>query len=350
VSATALRSDEAFARLRSVSAALGADPLQVQAAGGNTSLKAGGVMLIKASGAWLADALAQDVFAAVDLGRLRRLMAEDAPEAETAAGCALEGDGALRPSIETTVHAALDAPVVIHTHCVATIALAIRADGEAETARKLADLGAVWIPYAKPGLALSREIATRAGPAARLLVLGNHGLVAAGDTPEEAAALVAAVATRLAGPVRDGAEPAPRLAETLAGSGYAPARAASVHALARDPELAALAAAGPWFPDQVVFLGPAVAVAAEREAARAAAARHAARFGAPPALMLLPGRGAAIAESATPSAHALAGALGDVLARVGPGSAPTPIPPDEVAALLDWDAEKHRQSLAGARG
>ena len=40
-------------RLRKLSARVGSDPLLVQAAGGNTSLKDKGVMWIKASGTWL---------------------------------------------------------------------------------------------------------------------------------------------------------------------------------------------------------------------------------------------------------------------------------------------------------
>ena len=42
-----------LAELRDFSARIGADPLLIQAAGGNTSVKADGVMWIKASGTWL---------------------------------------------------------------------------------------------------------------------------------------------------------------------------------------------------------------------------------------------------------------------------------------------------------
>ncbi|MFN3613716.1 MAG: class II aldolase/adducin family protein, partial [Rubrimonas sp.] len=157
----ALRADPEFDALRRASARLGADPAQVQAAGGNTSLKRDGAMWIKASGTWLADALSREIFVPVDLTGLWAAMSAGDPDAEGAVAHvpAADNPGGLRPSIETTVHAALDAPVVIHTHCVATIALAIRQDGEALTERLLADLGAVWIPYVKPGLRLSQEIA-----------------------------------------------------------------------------------------------------------------------------------------------------------------------------------------------
>ena len=47
----------------------------------------------------------------------------------------------LRPSIETTVHALMPQRVVVHVHCVNTIAWAIRSDAEAR--QRVADLGEV---------------------------------------------------------------------------------------------------------------------------------------------------------------------------------------------------------------
>ena len=56
-----------LAELAAFSAELGRDPEQVQAAGGNTSLKEDGVLWVKASGLWLADALTRDIFVPVAL-------------------------------------------------------------------------------------------------------------------------------------------------------------------------------------------------------------------------------------------------------------------------------------------
>ena len=56
-----------LAELAAFSAELGSDPEQVQAAGGNTSLKEGGRLWVKASGLWLADALTRDIFVPVAL-------------------------------------------------------------------------------------------------------------------------------------------------------------------------------------------------------------------------------------------------------------------------------------------
>ena len=48
--------DAELQALRILSASVGADPLLVQGAGGNTSLKQAGLLWIKASGTWLMNA------------------------------------------------------------------------------------------------------------------------------------------------------------------------------------------------------------------------------------------------------------------------------------------------------
>ncbi|SEA55120.1 class II aldolase/adducin family protein [Rubrimonas cliftonensis] len=339
----ALRADPAFARLRAVSARLGADPLQVQGAGGNTSFKRGDAMLIKASGLWLAEAEARDVFVPVDLAGLRAAVARDDPGAEAAlAQVPPEANpGGLRPSIETTVHAVCPAPVVLHTHCVATIAAAMRADGEAVAMAALDGLGAMWVPYVKPGLRLAREIAGRLRPDTRLIVLGNHGIVACADDAGEGESLLAEAAARLAAPLAfGGAAPAPGLAEALRDVDYRPLDAPATQALARDATRLARAAAGSFWPDHVIFLGRGLACAAPGETA----AQAAARLGRP-ALLFLPGLGAAMREDASAGAQALAACVGDVFARVADGAPLRPFTATEEDALLNWDAEKYRQSL-----
>ncbi|WP_396626927.1 class II aldolase/adducin family protein, partial [Luteitalea sp.] len=117
-------------QLRTLSARVGADPLLVQAAGGNTSLKDEDVLWIKASGTWLRDAASRDVFVPVDLAALHEALRTGDPAADACqpfVRTALNATG-LRPSIETSVHALMPQRVVVHVHCVNTIAWAIRRD------------------------------------------------------------------------------------------------------------------------------------------------------------------------------------------------------------------------------
>ncbi|TDL79634.1 class II aldolase [Palleronia sediminis] len=315
-----MRDTADFTAFRALSARLGRDPLQVQGAGGNTSIKQGGTMWIKASGTELAEAEARDIFVAVDLDRARN---EAGGMGDGTCRAALEDPtGGLRPSIETTFHAILPQRVVAHTHSVAALTHAIAPAGRAAARDKLAGLPAAFVPYAKPGLPLTREIAARAAPGTRVYLLENHGLICTGDSVAAAEALLAEVETRLALPARPAAAP----------PDTAPPRGALWAAeswIAADALAAARARAGSYWPDHVVFLGPALPT----WPARAPAA-------------LVEGRGIALSPDATPTQRAMLRCLSDVLRRLPPDWEPEAIGAAAEAALLDWDAEKYRQAMA----
>ena len=336
----------ALAPLAALSARLGADRNLIQGAGGNTSLKRGERELwVKASGTWLAVAERQPIFVGLDLAEVRRRLAAD--EAEPALPARLDPAGALRPSIETTLHALLPHAVVVHVHSVNTIAYAVRADGPARVAERLDGLRWAWIPYAKPGLPLTRAVQAEMHRAPDVLVLGNHGLVIGAPDTEAAAALLAEVESRLAVPARS--VPAPdlpaldRLAALSAGR-YRPARLGEAHAAATDPAHATIAGRGALYPDHVVFLGPSpVPVLAVQQAEPWLKAAHAG--GDMPALLLVEGVGALLRADLGAGAEEMAACLGLVLPRLDPDAPLVFLGPDQEAELLDWDAEKYRQSL-----
>ena len=180
------RPTDLLAPLERLSAVVGSNSDLVQAAGGNTSLKHGGRMWIKASGTWLAHAAARDIMVPVRLAPLLDALAADAPFAESCADFVDRdlASGGLRPSIETTMHAVLSDPVVVHVHCVDTIAWAVRSDAAAHLAPLLAGLPWAFVPYRRPGLPLTREILNVTTPETKVFVLGKHGLVVSGQTVE----------------------------------------------------------------------------------------------------------------------------------------------------------------------
>lgn len=337
-----LRVSREYTALVGASHRLGSDPLQVQGPGGNTSLKKGDAMWIKASGTWLAEAGTRDIFVPCDVGVLRGALASDAPQPEMATFVPADANPlGLRPSIETAVHAALDWPVVLHTHCVATIALAVCRDGPARLAGALPEVETAWVPYVKPGWDLARAIRATVTPTTQVVVLGNHGLVVCGETVAGAEALLHSVSAALhPAELRPPMDPAPGFSERLAGSGWMPAPEPITHAVARDPVRLEMALGATLYPDHLIFLGPGC-----REVPGGAIPADVTGDGAPCKILLFPGQGAAVTEDATPSDLALARCLGDVLARI-PGDADlTRLTTEDEAALLDWDAEKYRQSL-----
>ena len=324
---------EGLGELAGYSAALGRDPEQVQAAGGNTSLKERGILWVKASGMWLADALARDVFVPVALDPVLDAVAADAADPVSGAVVAERNAHGLRPSIETTLHALLPHRVVVHTHSVRTIALAICEDGEAQVAERLAGLRWAWVPYCKPGLPLTRRVAEalRRAPA-DILILGNHGLVGGGDGVEATAALIAEVERRLDGPcVRLEAKAPPS-----APAGYRLPAHPLVHTLAQDGRRLDRACAGSLYPDHVIFLGPAASAAPAPDG--------------PAKLLLHRDAGAFLAAGSEASADELALCLALVLERVPEAARLRYLTAADEAELMNWDAEQYRQALARSLG
>ena len=344
-----MKPPEDLVDLRAVSARFGADPLFVQGPGGNTSLKAGGALWIKASGTRLADAERPDVFVPVDWPPLLAAVARADPIADQPVRFALsEG---LKPSIETCVHAVFPQRVVLHLHCVRTLALAVCADARERLAPRLSGFRWIFIDYVKPGARLAANLRAAMRPETNVVVLGNHGVIVVGDSVAAAASAVAAVAQALDAP--PGAQRGADLGalEPLAGAGYAPAQAGHpLHGVAMSPRLLAVATGGVLYPDHAVFCGPGATALAPGEVAADVAARFVRRGLPPPPFVLAAGAGALLRQDATPTQLAMAACLGDVLARFPDDAAPRYLTEGEVSEILDWDAEKYRQTLDGRRG
>lgn len=179
---------------------IGADRHVTNYAGGNTSVKVEladpvtgaptPVLVVKGSGGDLGT-LTADGLARLDLTRVRRL------ERLAVAGvheddlvayyeqCRFGLDGA-PPSIDTPLHAFLDASHVDHTHPDAVIALAAAADGERLVADCYGD-DVGWLDWQRPGFELALRLRTFVAvhPFARGVVLGGHGVICWGDSSDE---------------------------------------------------------------------------------------------------------------------------------------------------------------------
>ncbi len=330
-----------LADLAALSARIGADPLLIQGAGGNTSVKDGAVMWIKASGTLLADALEREIFVPCDLGAMRAAMAAGEARADQPAEFALV-QGGLRPSIETSLHAVFAQRVVVHVHCVNTLALAIRADGRAAVAARLGAFDWAMVPYRKPGAQLATEVQAALGPGTDVVVLANHGLIVAADTVAGAGALLARVVAAVSVPARGFAAPV----GLVAGDGYVPLPADHpLHGVAQDAGALGIAVGGSLYPDHVIFCGRAAVAMADGETPAQAAARQVAAGWPAPPFLLVPGVGALGLQDASAGAQALMRCLGDVLLRLEPGAVPLVLTDAQNAELLNWDAEKYRQAL-----
>jgi rhamnose utilization protein RhaD (predicted bifunctional aldolase and dehydrogenase) len=232
--------------LLELSARLGSNPLLVQAGTGNTSIKIGGVLWIKASGKWLAHAAHEEILVPIDLAETRKCVQRNV-------------DPAGRSSVETAMHSVLRHRVVLHVHSVNAIAWAVRRDAARLLAERLAGLCWKWIPYVPSGLPLAREVesATAGSPETNILLLANHGLVVCGDDCQAAERLLEEVEARIAIEPRTTPEPDCRLLMQFAGtSGWRLPDDPSVHALGTDAGSATVLSKGVLYPCQAIFLSP----------------------------------------------------------------------------------------------
>ncbi len=337
------RSTAENAAFLALSAQVGAEPTLIQASGGNTSIKEGDVLWVKASGKMLADAEREDVFVAVDLTGVRDAVERDESDPVTA-HVAL--GSALRPSIETTLHALLPHRVVFHVHSVNAISWAIRADGESLLAERLAGVNWAWVPYRRPGLPLTRQVKAVVSGEPDVLVLGNHGYVVGGTSTAEVESRIADIERRLELAPR----PAPKadlpaLEKALNGSRYRVAADATAHALAIDRLAFESARTGALYPDHVVFLGAEAAVVGRGNAIGSVVQNFQDRHDDSPAYVIVEGLGVGVREDTPFGVLEMLRCQADVLLRTVPEATLRYLDGGEVAELMNWDAEKYRKTL-----
>jgi rhamnose utilization protein RhaD (predicted bifunctional aldolase and dehydrogenase) len=225
---------------------VGHNPLLTQASTGNASMKLDGRLWIKASGKWMADAMREDILTPLDLVEVQACVKRGIDPTEWYSNA----------SIETSMHAVLPHRVVLHVHCVNTIAWAVRQDAPAQLEHLLQGLRWQWIPYVQSGLTLARAIEKALSICAgtNLLVLGNHGLAIGGDNCTAVEEMVREVERRLAMPSRLAPYPEyAALAELADRFSWDLPDDDDVHALGTDAISRSVLSGGILYPCQAVF-------------------------------------------------------------------------------------------------
>ena len=337
---------ESFEGLCRMSATFGADPMHIQGAGGNSSIKDGEVMRIKASGTQLADAQTKEIFVPTDHAGIRRALDTNDPSADQPAEFLFPGGSGLRPSIETSLHAVFPHRVVLHTHCIHTLAFAIQQDARHLLAERLSAFAWAFVEYAKPGANLARSVSAALSADTNVIVLGNHGLIVAGDTVDAVEALQRRVHNSLLLDPDTSADPhLDHLSQLIAGTDYEVSDDPALHQLALDSGRVKQVTKGSLYPDHVIFCGIAVPALKQNETVDAAVERVMDRGAPAPVWMLVPGAGVIVHKDAGVPARIMMRCLADVVARVLPEAQLTYLSTDQNIELLNWDAEKYRQAL-----
>ena len=330
---------ELFA-LRQLSANLGRNPLLVQAATGNTSIKIDSTLWIKASGTWLADADRNDIFIPVDLAKIRGCIDKGiqyAAEYRNSSGVCVE------PSVEAPMHAVMPHRVVIHVHAVNTISWAVRHDGPSHLARRLAGLSWQWIPYMSSGLPLALKLRSVMSSSPDIFILANHGLVVGGQSCEAAEALLTNVEDRLLTSPRSGSAPCWLQLERMAAAEpcWRVPDNAGLHGLSTDAASRAILRGGALYPCQAVSLGPSVGIVSPEGGLSNTEQRYKAQHGVAPKFLLIEGSGVLVRRHMTVAQTQVLDGLSLIVQRIDSETPIRYLTAAELAELSGADAQRY---------
>src|SRR5690242_7246115 len=332
-----------MAALSAFSARLGCNPLLVQASSGNTSLKADGVLWIKASGKWLQNAEREQVFVPIPLLAVKTCLqrSEGLPP-----GCGGDSASPLAPSIETFMHAVLPHRVVVHVHSVNTIAWAVRQDAEPALADTLSGLRWSWIPYVPSGhpLASEMEKAVARRSDTDVFVLGNHGLVVCGEDCNAVEGLLGEVEHRPAVvPRRAPVAKKPLLEQLARLSPWRLPQMEALHALGTDATSRRILRGGVLYPCQAIFLGhPAPMMPCSipiSDLRDGIGGQHAHR-----PFLIVEGSGVMLSQKITRAELAVLSGLVEVVQRIAPSAPVRYLTQSELAGVVSGDGVRYRAS------
>jgi rhamnose utilization protein RhaD (predicted bifunctional aldolase and dehydrogenase) len=333
----------ALAPLVRLSARVGRDPLLVQASSGNTSIKLDGVLWIKASGKWMADADRHEMFVPVSLAEAREQLERHTDLALDSTRSAAQPMSA---SIETFMHAVVPHRVVVHVHSVNTIAWAVRQDAEPELAARLSGLRWQWIPYVPSGRPLAEEMEKVASrrPDTDVFVLGNHGLVICGEDCTAVEDLLCEVERRLAIVPRRAPMARRGLLEQLACiSPWRLPESEAVHALGTDATARRILRGGVLYPCQAIFLGQPAPMMPCSVPASDVRDGVGGQYGHRP-FLIVEGSGVMLSQNITRAELAVLSGLVEVVQRIGPSAPVRYLTQSDLAGVLSGDGVRYRAS------
>ena len=322
---------------------IGKDPLIVQGAGGNVSWKDASTLWIKASGKWLAKSMEEDIFVSTDLDKISIAVKE-----ENYSFTPLSiSPSSLRPSIETILHALMPQKFIVHVHAVEILSILIRMNSKDQIKFFLGnDFNYIFLDYYKPGedlaQALHKELIKN--PDSKVVFLANHGIVIGSDDLAQVDELLCNISERL--------QTKPSIPEfnfqssshneAMNLKGYKIFKENKYNALVHSEEfLDRLENDWAICPDHVVFLG--------HEAKILDKNIHIKDIGSSyentPPFIFCAGSGIYESPCVTSGQRAQLDCYYELLIRQPKDQKLRSLKPHQISELLNWDAEKYRQSM-----
>jgi len=324
---------------------LGSNHLLVQGAGGNTSIKDGNVMWIKASGSWLSEAKTKDIFVAVNHSKI---LSSIEKFDENPLKDVMIKVGSLRPSIETTLHALMSHKVVLHSHPIELLAFLVLKNGQNRLEKLLKNENFSWVDYIRPGIELTHasKSAIKEKKDVNILLLGNHGLVVGGDDCFKANILMQRVLDYCKKSKRKLiAFNSDNLKEIGHQFGMRLPKYQIIHSLALDKIAYKYCdhKNGILYPDQAVFLGPKMPCFNEVEDSFSIDTYMENNNSIP--FIIIKGKGVLVSKNASPDVDEILRCHAELLMRIDDNEKLRYLSDIEVDRLLDWEPEKYRQTI-----
>jgi rhamnose utilization protein RhaD (predicted bifunctional aldolase and dehydrogenase) len=364
-----------LSKLVALSRRYGADPEWVLAGGGNTSFKDSNTLYVKASGASLGS-IESGGFCSIDRSKLDAMWQASYPadtEArETAALAdlmAARGPGeSKRPSVETLMHGLFPQAYVVHTHPSAVNGITCGQGGKAAFERLFGEEG-IWVPFVDPGYILAHAVRealeafrARKGRAPAIMLMQNHGLLVAGESPEDVEALSARVMTAvlaaagrrpdLGARAADGRalSEAVDLISRLSGTEAAISFRCDGETLARAFSATAFTPLSSAFtPDHIVYAGHEFLLAETLGSIEAAWAAYIKRNAVPPRIIVVKGLGAfacAKSPAAAETALLLYADACKIAVYAESFGGPLHMTKEKIDFIRNWEVEKYRSSVS----
>jgi rhamnose utilization protein RhaD (predicted bifunctional aldolase and dehydrogenase)/NAD(P)-dependent dehydrogenase (short-subunit alcohol dehydrogenase family) len=365
----------------------GRDSRFVIAGGGNTSYKNADKLWVKASGSSLAT-ITEDGFAVLDRDKLNVLSEriyshnsadrEEQVKNDLAAATISKGK---RPSVETSMHNAIDFAFVVHLHPTAVNGLMCAMNAESEL-KRLFGAKALYIEYTDPGYVLFKKVedaikAFRAevGAEPSVIWLQNHGIFVGAnsieeikylynkilDTLDKAISLPVPTEARATCSCTELIVPAIRMMLSVDGLKTLKVRKNALIEYFYDTEEAQAKIAKPFTPDAIVycksnyiFLNDEQPEAVIAEAAKQIPA-FTAKFGYQPKIFLIKGIGLVAAGDNAAQCDTLLDVFEDAM-KIAYFSesfgGPHPMTQTQIDFIDNWEVENYRRSVAagGAAG
>ena len=343
------KNTDEFALFLKYSKEIGMDPTMIQAAGGNTSLKQGNTMWVKASGKWLCDAQSNELMVPMSISKIKEVLEDKKCSDNDISNCIdLEiSPTGLRPSVESPMHAVLDFKFVFHTHDININALAVQKNSKLKFEEVLLGLNWKFIPYIKPGIELCREIMQQKTKNDNLFILENHGLIVCGQSLEEVKKLNHEVRYRLKklqGQILNESTKVIDGGVDLKNTGYKYFRDIFINNLAFQKRWVDKLSQGVLLPDLLVFLGPKISVLNPKNKGFQDILKKLSQTPLPyNSCIILDEHGVIVRDDALKGTLEIIRCVHDLLCLIPDSADLKYLNEDEIKDLLNWEAEHYRQ-------